>query len=103
MVEVHLTSNKMVKVHLTSAIKCKGKKKKFFLLNKSLHLFEMHCTFLPLFNPNLDFLQAVKVMTSDHHLLHDQASRGYASIPCLTSQTSLHPCLPRLTTMQISL
>ena len=30
--------------------------KYFFRLNNSLHLFETHCTFLPLFSPNLDFL-----------------------------------------------
>ena len=41
------------KVHLTS--------KYFFRSNKSLHLFETRCAFLPRFNPNLDFLQAVKV------------------------------------------
>ena len=46
--------------------------------------------FLPLFNPNLDFLQAVKVTKSDHHLLHDRASKGYGSIPGWTSQTDLH-------------
>ena len=35
---------------------------KYFLCsNKSLHLFETHCTFLPLFNSNLDFLQVVKL------------------------------------------
>ena len=39
------------KVHLTP--------KYFFHSNKSLHLFKTHCAFLPLFNPNLDFLQAV--------------------------------------------
>ena len=44
---------KILKVHLTP--------KYFFRSNKSLHLFEAHCAFLPLFNPNLDFLQAVKV------------------------------------------
>ena len=71
-----------VQVHLTP--KC------FFRSNKSLHLFETHCAFLPLFNSNLDFLQAVKVMKSGHHLLHDPASKGYGSIPGLTSQTSLH-------------
>ena len=49
--------------------------KYFFRLNKSLHLFETHCAFLPLFNPNLDFLQAGKVTKSGHHLLHDQASK----------------------------
>ena len=83
------------KVHLTP--------KYFFRSNKSLHLFKTHCTFLPPFNPNLDFLQAVKVMKSGHHLLHDRASKGYGSIPGLTSQTSLYACLQRLNTMQISL
>ena len=37
-----------------------------------------------------DFLQAVKVAKPGHHLLHDQASKRYGSIPGLTSQTSLH-------------
>ena len=84
-----------VKVHLTP---------KYFLpSNKSLHLFETHSPFLPLFNPNLDFLKAVKVKKSGHHLSHDRASKGYGSIPGLTSQTSLHACLQRLNTMQISL
>ena len=62
-----------VKVHLTP--------KYFFRSNKSLHLFETHCTFLTLFNRNLDFLQAVKVTKSGCHLLHDRASKGYGSIP----------------------
>ena len=70
--------------------------KYFFRLNNSLHLFETHCTFLHLFSPNLDFLQAVKVTKSDHHLLHDRASKGYGSIPGLMSQTYLHACLQRL-------
>ena len=35
-------------------------------------------------------------MKSGHHLSHDRASKGYGSIPCLTSQTSLHACLQRL-------
>ena len=74
----------------------------FFCLNKTLDLFETHCAFLP-FNPNLDLLQAVKVTKSGHHLSHDRASKGYGSIPCLMSQTSLHACLERLNTMQISL
>ena len=77
--------------------------KYFFRLNKSLHLFETHCVFLPLFNLNIDLLQAVKVTKSGHHLSHDRASKGYGSIPCLMSQTSLHACLQRLNTMQISL
>ena len=77
--------------------------KYFFRLNKSLHLFETHCAFLPLSNSNIDLLQAVKVTKSGHHLSHDQASKGYESIPCLMSQTSLHACLQRLNTMQISL
>ena len=70
------------KVHLTP--------KYFFCSNKSLHLFETHCSFLPRFNPNLDFLQAVKVTKSVHYLLHDRASKGYGSIPGWTSQTDLH-------------
>jgi len=65
----------------------------FLLLNKSLHL----C------NPNLDFLEAVKVTQSGHHLFHDRASKGYESILGLTSQTSLHACLQRHNMMQISL
>ena len=77
--------------------------KYFFRLTKSLHLFETHCAFLLLFNLNIDLLEAVKVTKSGHHLPHDQASKGYGSIPCLTSQTSLHACLQRLNTMQISL
>ena len=77
--------------------------KYFFRANKSLHLFETHCTFLPLFNPNLDLLQAVKVTKSGHYLLHDRASKGYVSIPGWMSQTDLHVCLQRLNTMQISL
>ena len=73
----------------------------FFRLNKSLHLFETHCAFLPLFNPNIDLSQAVKVMKSGHHLSHDWACKGYRSIPCLMSQTCLHACLQRLNKMQI--
>ena len=64
--------------------------KYFFRLNKSLHLFETHCASLPVFNQNLDFLQAVKVTKSGHHLSHDRASKGHGSIPCLMSQTDLH-------------
>ena len=85
----------LFKVHLTP--------KYFFRSNKSLHLFDTHCAFLPLFKPNLDFLQAVKVMKSGHHLAHDRASKGYGSIPGLTSQTFLHACLQRLNTMQTNL
>ena len=77
--------------------------KYFFHLNNSLHLFEMHCAFLPLFSPNLDFLQAVKVMKSSHYLFHDRASKGYGSIPGLMSQTYLHACLQILNMIQISL
>ena len=62
----------------------------FFLLNKSLHLFETYCAIWRLFQPNLDFLKAVKVTKSIHHLSHDQASKGHGSIPYLTSQTDLH-------------
>ena len=71
----------------------------FFRLNKSLRLFETHCAFLSLFNPNIDLLQAVKVTKSGNHLSNDQVSKGYGSTPCLTSQTSLHACLQRLNTM----
>ena len=77
--------------------------KYFFCLNRSLHLFATHCAFLPLFNPNLDFLEAVKVTKSGLHLLHDLASKGYGSIPSLTSQRFLDACLQRLNTMQIRL
>ena len=59
---------------------------------------------LRLFARNLDLdLQVTKVTKSGHHLLHDRASEGYGSIPGLMSQTSLHACLQRLTTMQIGL
>ena len=51
----------------------------------SLHLFETHCAFLPFSSPNLDFLQAVKVKKSGHHLFHDRASKGNGFIPGLTS------------------
>ena len=77
--------------------------KYFFRLNKSLHLFETHCAIWPLYNPNIDLLETVKVTKSGHHLSQDRASKGYWSIPCLTSQTSLHACLQRLNTMQINL
>ena len=77
--------------------------KYFVRLNKSLHLFEMHCAFVPLLNPNINLLQALKVTKSGHHLSHDRASKGYGSTPCLTSQTSLRARLQRLNTMQISL
>ena len=85
----------LFKVHLTP--------KSFFRSNKSLHLFDTHCAILPLFNANIDLLQAVKVTKSGHHLAHDRAGKGYGSIPGLTSQTSLHACLQRLNAMQISL
>ena len=62
--ETKALQNPKIKVHPTP--------KYFFRSNKSLHLFEMHCAFLPLLNPNLDFLQAVKVTKSGHHLLHDR-------------------------------
>ena len=55
--------------------------KYFFRLNKSLHLFETQCAFLPLFNPNLDFLQPVQATKSGHHLLHDRAVRGMGLFP----------------------
>ena len=64
--------------------------KYFFRSSKSLHLFETHCAFLPRFNPNLDFLQAVTVTKSGHYLLHNRAFKGYGSIPGWTSQTDWH-------------
>ena len=64
----HAPGSFFLKVHLTP--------KYFFRSNKSLHLFDTHCAFLPLFKPNLDFLQAVKVTKSGHHLAHDRASKG---------------------------
>ena len=48
--------------------------KYLFLLNKSLHLFATHGAFLLLFNPNFDFVQALKDIKSGHHLIDDQAS-----------------------------
>ena len=84
-------------------IKVRLTPKYYFRLNYSLHLFETHCAFLPPFSPNLDFLQAVKVKKSGHHLFHDRASKGYGSIPGLMSQTILHAYLQRLNTMQMSL
>ena len=61
-----------------------------FRLNKSLHLVEMYCPFLSILNSNLDFLEAVKVTKSGHHLSHDRASKGHGSILDLMSQTDLH-------------
>ena len=83
------------KVHLTF--------KHFFTLNNSLHLFETDCAFLPHFSPSLDYSLAVKVKNFGYHLFHGRASKGYGSIPGLMPQTSLHACLQRLNTMQISL
>ena len=97
-------SNEIHYLHcITKYLKVPITPKSFFRFNKSLHLFEKHCTFLTLLNPNIDLLQAIKVTKSGHHLSHDPASKGYGSIPRLTSQTSLHACLQRLSTMQISL
>ena len=73
----HLVS---LKVHLTP--------KYLVLSNKSLH---------PFLNGSCHFAK------SGHHLSHSRASKGYGSIPGLASQTSLHACLQRLNTMQISL
>ena len=88
---------------IVSSVKVPISPKYFFRSNKSLHLFETHCAFLPPFTPTIGLLQAVKVTKSGDHLSHDRASKGYESTPCLTSQTSLHACLQRLNTMQISL
>ena len=93
----------MILHELGQSINVRLTPKYFFRLIKSLHLFETQFAFLPLFNPNLDFLQSLKVTKSGHHLLHDRTSKGYESFPGLTSQTSLHARLQRLTTMQIGL
>ena len=98
MTRLCLKMHRMLKVHLTPKFLMY-----FFHSNKSFHLFKTHCAFLPLFNPNLAFLQVVKVTKSGHHLSPNRASKGYGSIPGLMSQTSLHACLQRLNTMQISL
>ena len=66
-----------------------------FLLNKSWHLFKTYCAIWHLFQPNLDFLKAVKVMKPSHHLSHDLASKGHGSIPYLISQTDFH-CIKSL-------
>ena len=50
--------------------------KSFFRLNKSFHLFETYGAILPLFNPIIDLLQAVKVTKSVHHLSHTEQVRG---------------------------
>ena len=55
-----------------------------------------------LFNPSLDFLHAVEVTKSGHDLLQDRASKGCGSIPDLTTQTSLHAWLQRLTMMPLT-
>ena len=60
----------------------------------------MPCAILPLFNANIDLLQVVKVTKPGHYLSHDRAGKGSGSIPCLTSQTSLHACLQRLNTIK---
>ena len=98
-----LLANSYVYGPVADSLKVPISPKYFFRLNKSFHLFEMHCAFVPLLNPNIDLLQAVKVTKSGHHLSHDRASKRYGSTLCLTSQTSLHACLQRLNTMQISL
>ena len=56
-----------------------------FTTFKSAHNPKILFSFLPLFNPNIDLSQAVKVTKSVHHLSHDRASKGYWSIPGLTS------------------
>ena len=71
--------------------------KPFFFVQINLCTSLKRCEpFCPFFNSNIDLLQAVKITKSGHHLSHDRASKGYGSIPCLTSQTPLHVCLQRL-------
>ena len=80
-------SSRHIKVHLTP--------KYFFAQINLCTCLKRIAPFSP-FNPNLDFVQAVKVTKSGHHLLRDRASKGYGSIPGWTSQTDLHACLQRL-------
>ena len=102
--DVHASQQNLVYLIITGYnLKVHLSQKYFFRLNKPLYLFEMHCAFLPCFNPNLDFLQAVEDKKSGHHLSHDRASKAHGSIPGLTPQTSLHACLQRVNAMQISL
>jgi len=60
-----------------------------------LSLFSLSTFFVAslMFNPNLDFLEAVKFIKSGHHLSHNRASKGHGSIPDLMSQTDLHHIL----------
>ena len=77
----------MIVVHVKATLNLSTPKPQFFfILNKSLHLFETYCVIWRLFQPNLDFLKAVKVTKSSHHLSHDRASKGNGSIPYLTSK-----------------
>ena len=62
----------MVYLTLLRFLICPITPKYFFRFNKSLHLFETHCAILPLFNPNIDLLQAVKVTKSGHQELTQQ-------------------------------
>ena len=71
-----------LKVHLTP--------KYFFSQINLCTCLKCNAPFCPSFNPNLHFLQSVKVTKSGHYLLHDRASKGYGSIPGWTSQTDLN-------------
>ena len=66
----------MVYLTLLRFLICPITPKYFFRFNKSLHLFETHCAILPLFNPNIDLLQAVKVTKSGHICHTTEQLRG---------------------------
>ena len=68
-----------------------GKEKKY-RSSKGINIctcLKRNCASLPHFKLSLDFLQAVKVTKSGHHLVHNRASKEYGSFPRLTAQTSL--------------
>ena len=71
-IEIHRKQNslnpsgRVIKVHLHVTPKY------FFRLDKSLHLFKMHCAFFL-----TKSLQAAKVTKSGHHLFHDRVNKGY--------------------------
>ena len=78
-----------LKVHLTP---------KYFFAEINLgSCFKPIAPFCPFLTQILTFYRlSVRVMKSGHRRSHDQATKGYGSIPGLTSQTSLHACLQRL-------
>ena len=72
--DCYITRHSAYTVYITLLIKqtfvndiCAHIPKIFFHLNESLHLFKTQYAFLPLFNPNIDLLQAVKVTKSGQY------------------------------------